>query len=152
MYQVSDYRHYQDLGPVIADRVWHAWWKDAGLQLADVTHHLTEMVDSRPLPTALVAHDESGYLGSAFLIASDLEERTQYTPWIAAVWVDAANRKRGIGRSLVEEAAKTAAALGHRISYIGCHRESEGFYTAFGWKVLERDVGPYGLSILSFES
>jgi GNAT superfamily N-acetyltransferase len=152
MHQVADYRDHQNFGPIIADRIWNAWWKDAGLHLSDITHHLTEMVDDRSLPTALIAHDESGYLGSAFLIDCDLEERQQYKPWVAAVWVEESNRRRGVGKSLVEAAAKTAAALGYRVSYICCHQELEAFYTVFGWSVLERDVGPHKLSVLSFEA
>jgi GNAT superfamily N-acetyltransferase len=149
MQQISDYRDHQNFGPTIADRIWNAWWKDAGLHLSDVTHHLTEMVDDRSLPIAFVAHDEGDYLGSAFLIDCDLEERQQYKPWVAAVWVEEAQRKRGIGRSLVEEATKAAAKLGYSVSYICCHRDLEVFYNAFGWSVLERDVGPHKLSILS---
>lgn len=149
-HQVSDYRNHQGFGPTIALRVWNAWWKGAGLHLSDVTRHLEEMIDSRPLPTALVAHDESGYLGSAFLIACDLEEREQYEPWIAAVWVDEGRRKQGVGRSLVEEAARVAGKLGYRVVYICCHQESEAFYQAFGWTVVERNVGAHDLSVLSF--
>jgi predicted N-acetyltransferase YhbS len=152
MFQVSDYRDHQSFGAVIADRVWNAWWKDAGLAVSDVTDHLAEMVDDHPLPLALVAHDDTGYLGSAFVIDCDLEERQQYRPWIAAVWVEPAQRSRGIGRSLVVEAAKATASLGYRTNYICCHDELEGFYASVGWTVLERSVGPHRLSVLSFGS
>lgn len=152
MYQISDYRNHQVFGPVIADRIWNAWWKDAGLNLSDVTHHLTEMVAGHSLPIALVAHDEGSYLGSTFLIDCDLDERQQYKPWVAAVWVEEGERKRGVGRSLVEAASKTAAELGYPISYICCHQELEPFYTAFGWSVLEHGVGPHKLTVLSFKA
>ena len=152
MRQVADYRDHQNFGPIIADRIWNAWWKDAGLHLADVTHHLTEMVDERALPIALVAHDESGYLGSAFLIECDLEERQQYTPWVAAVWVDEAARIRGVGRELVEKATKVAGDLGYDVTYICCHNELEAFYTGFGWLVIERNIGPNNLSVLVSKS
>ncbi|MDP9813950.1 putative N-acetyltransferase YhbS [Rhizobium tibeticum] len=148
--QVSDYRECQVFGPIIADRIWNAWWKDAGLHLSDVTHHLTEMGDDRPLPSALVAHDDSGYLGSAFLIDCDMEQRKQYKPWIAALWVEETARNRGIGRALVERASKAAVDLGYDVSYICCHNDLEDFYTAFGWKVIERGAGPHNLSVLVF--
>jgi hypothetical protein len=41
---------------------------------SDVKRH---MIDGRSLPMALVAHNDHGYLGSAFLIHSDMEERPQ---------------------------------------------------------------------------
>ena len=92
-FQISDFREHQRYGSTIADSVWNAWWKNAGRALSDVERHLTEMADDRPLPMALVAHDDDGYLGSAFLIHSDMEERPQYSPWVAAVWVEASARK-----------------------------------------------------------
>ncbi|HEY6733997.1 MAG TPA: GNAT family N-acetyltransferase, partial [Roseiarcus sp.] len=113
-FQISDFREHQDYGQIIADRVWNAWWKNAGLPLVDVQRHMTEMADERPLPMAVVAHSDHGYLGSAFLIHSDMEERPQYSPWIAAVWVEASERKRGFGHALIAEGAKIAGALGYR--------------------------------------
>ncbi len=29
MYEISEYKDRQIFGPIIADRVWRAWWKDA---------------------------------------------------------------------------------------------------------------------------
>ena len=124
-FRISDFREHQHYGSTIADRVWNAWWRNAGHPASDVERHLIEMADDRPLPMALVAHNDHGYLGSAFLIHSDMEERPQYSPWVAAVWVEAAERKRGVGRALVAEAAKTARALGYRTTYICCRRELE---------------------------
>ena len=125
-FQISDFREYQHYGSTIADRVWNAWWRNAGRPVSDVERHMAEMADDRPLPMAVVAHGDHGYLGSAFLIHSDLEERPQNSPWVAAVWVEAAERKRGIGRALIAEAASTAASLGYRAAYICCRRELRG--------------------------
>ena len=97
-FQISDFREQQCYGAIIADRVWNAWWRNTGRPVSDVERHMFEMADDRPLPMAVVAHNEHGYLGSAFLIHSDMEERPQYRPWVAAVWVEAAERKRGVGR------------------------------------------------------
>ena len=148
MFQVSDFREHQDCGPIIADKIWQAWWRNAGHSLADVERHLTEIANGRLLPMAVVAHDREGYAGSAFIIHSDLDERPQYGPWIAALWVEAAKRKRGVGRALVAEAAKAARNLGHAEAYVCCARELERFYSDLGWTVIEQAVGKNGLSIL----
>jgi hypothetical protein len=79
-FQISDFREHQHYGPTIADRVWNAWWRNAGHSASDVERHMIEMADERPLPMAFVAHNDRGYLGSAFLIHSDMEERTNYGP------------------------------------------------------------------------
>lgn len=45
MYSISDYRDCQSHGPVIAERVWTAWWQDSGLQVGDVAEHLKDMTN-----------------------------------------------------------------------------------------------------------
>ncbi len=150
-FQISDFREYQHYGSTIADRVWNAWWRNAGRPVSNVERHMAEMADDRPLPTAVVAHGDHGYLGSAFLIHSDMEERPQYSPCVAAVWVEAAERKRGIGCALIAEAASTAASLGYRAAYICCRRKLEGFYVRTGSTIIEQAVGAKSLSVLRFD-
>nr|WP_244564045.1 GNAT family N-acetyltransferase [Ensifer aridi] len=65
------------------------------------------MLDEGALPFGLVAHEGATYLGSALIISCDLAERPQYAQWVAAVWVDADHRRRGIGRALVRRAAES---------------------------------------------
>jgi predicted N-acetyltransferase YhbS len=150
-FRISDFREHQHYGPTIADRVWNAWWRDSGRAVSDVERHMVDMADDRPLPMAVVAHNDHGYLGSAFLIHSDMEERPQYEPWVAAVWVEAAERKRGVGRALIAEAAKTAGSLGYRAAYICCRPELERFYSRIGWKIVEQAAGAKRLSVLKLE-
>ena len=109
------------------------------------------MAHDHPLPMAVVAHDDHGYLGSAFLIHSDMEERPQYSPWVAAVWVEAAERRRGVGRALIAEATKIAGSLGYRVVYICCRQELEGFYSRIGWQVVEQAAGAKRLSVLKLD-
>jgi len=113
---------------------------------------MAEMADDRPLPMAIVAHEGHHYLGSAFLIHSDMDERPQYSPWVAAVWVEAAERKRGVGRALIVQAAKTSDSLGYEAPYICCRPELEGFYSRFGWKIVEQAAGLKRLSVLRLSS
>lgn len=148
-FQISDFREHQHYGPIIADRVWNAWWRNTGRQVSDVERHMIEMADDRPLPMAIVAYNDQGYLGSVFLIHSDMEERPQYSPWVAAVWVEAGARKRGVGRALVAEAVKTAGLLGYRAAFICCRPELESFYLGIGWRIVEQGAGTKRLSVLT---
>ena len=150
-FQISDFREHQHYGSVIVDQVWNAWWRSAGRPVSEVERHMIEMADDRPLPTAVVAHDQYGYVGSAFLIHSDMEERPQYSPWVAAVWVETAERKRSVGRTLVAETAKIAGALGYPAAHICCRPELEGFYSGIGWKTIEQAVGSKRLSVLKLD-
>ena len=85
----------------MADRIWRASWKEIGYPLEYISGRLCENMNPDPLPIALVAHDRAEFLGTASVIASDLEERPQLTPWVAAVWVEPYARSRGFGGALV---------------------------------------------------
>jgi GNAT superfamily N-acetyltransferase len=148
MFRIADFRDCQSYGSIVADRVWNAWWKSAGQPLSAVEFHMTEMANASPLPTALVAYDDEGFVGSAFVIGCDLEERAQYIPWIAAVWVEPTKRKRRVGSALVAEAVKTARLLGYPETYICCVQRLEGFYAAIGFTLIEQNVGAHRLSVL----
>ncbi|HEY1779750.1 MAG TPA: GNAT family N-acetyltransferase [Roseiarcus sp.] len=150
-FQISDFREHARYGPTIADRVWNAWWRHAGHSLSDIERHMSEMADDRPLPMAVVAHSDHAYLGSAFLIHSDMEERLQYSPWMAALWVEASERKRGVGRALVAEAAARAASLGYPVVHLCCRPDLEGFYLKSGWSIIEQAVGAKSLSVLKLD-
>jgi GNAT superfamily N-acetyltransferase len=148
MFRILDFRHCQHYGAIVADRVWNAWWKNAKQPLSAVELHMTEMADDAPLPTALVAQDDEGYVGSAFVIGCDLEERAHYTPWIAAVWVEPLKRRSGAGSALVLEAVKTTRLLGYLEAYVCCLQQLESFYEAIGFTRIERNVGAHSLSVL----
>ena len=149
LYRISDYRDCQSHGPIIAERVWTAWWQDSGLHVGDVAEHLKDMTNPHALPTGFVAHDGDVYVGSAFLIHCDLEERPQYLPWVAALWVEEDRRGAGVARALMQAATKRAAELGHHTTYLCCEQNLETYYINCGWTVLERNVGKHDLTVLN---
>ena len=116
-------------------------WKEIGYPLDYITGRLQENLNAEPLPIALVAHDGAEFLGTASVIASDLEERPQLTPWVAAVWVEPHARSRGVGGALVERAARDCFALGIARAYLCARPALTGFYERLGWIAVERDVG-----------
>jgi GNAT superfamily N-acetyltransferase len=135
-FSISDLRQRPEFFDIVADRIWRAWWKDGGHPLEYITGRLGENLNSRPIPTALVAHD-----------VSDLDERPHYTPWVAAVWVEPQYRSCGIGAALVERAAREGFASGAHRLYL-CAREARTqFYRRLGWIPLEHGVGRLGLTV-----
>ena len=88
-----------------------------------------------------MAHEGDTFLGTASVIASDLEERPLLTPWVAAVWVDEDARKRGVGAALVNRATRDCFALGVRRAYLCARPSMTGFYQGLGWTLIEREVG-----------
>jgi GNAT superfamily N-acetyltransferase len=57
-------------------------------------------------------------LGSAMLVAHDMDTRMQWTPWLAGVVVAPERRGRGIGATLAEHAARETSALGFCTLYL----------------------------------
>jgi hypothetical protein len=93
-FSISDLRQRPEFFDMVAERIWQAWWKDDGYPLGYIAGRLRENIDATPIPFALVAHDGAAFLGTASVIASDLAERPQFTPWLAAVWVEPQARQR----------------------------------------------------------
>ncbi|MDO9414712.1 GNAT family N-acetyltransferase [Pararhizobium sp.] len=132
---------------IVAERGWTAWWTDSGVPLADYRSHLDPMMSGTAIPLALVAHERDTYLGSVLLIENDLEERPQYRPWIAALWVELAMRRQGIAARLIEAARNEAAACGFATCYLCATPDNSPYYLARGFKQIESDVS--GLNVFS---
>lgn len=99
------------------------------------------------IPFALVAHDGDTFLGTASVIKSDLEDLPDYTPWVAAVWVEPEHRQRQIGRTLVARAVDDTFALGTERVYLCAQKVRRNFYLQQGWTPIEEEVGERGVTV-----
>ena len=146
-FEIADLRQCPEFFEIVADRIWRAWWQPRGYRLDHLRDRLRENMEPAPIPLALIAHQDGQFLGTASVIASDLAERPQYTPWVAAVWVEPVARRRGIAAALVDHAAHCCFALGLDRAYLCARPERAGFYQRLGWTMLERDVGAGALNV-----
>lgn len=146
-FTISDLRERPEFFDAVADRIWRAWWEPNGHPLSLITGRLTENLAGAGIPIALVAHRGDEFLGTASLIDSDLNERPQFTPWVAAVWTEPDARGQGIGRALVSRARDEAFALGHDRVYLCASPAMRSYYLELGWTVLEEDVGARPLTV-----
>jgi GNAT superfamily N-acetyltransferase len=137
---------------LVADRVWRAFWKDQGHPLELLTGLVRESLGAGPIPTSFIAHDGDTFLGTVAVIACDEESRPQYTPWIAALWVEPEYRQRGIGAALVERASGFAFSIDVKRVYLLTRERRRAFYEKLGWLVLEADVPEAGLNVLFREA
>jgi GNAT superfamily N-acetyltransferase len=146
---ISDLRRRPDFFDTVADRIWQAWWRSHGHPREYIRTRLCENINAEPIPLALVAHAGGEFLGTASVIACDLDERPQLSPWVAAVWVEPHARRHGIGGMLVNQAVAACSALGIERAYLCARLERAGFYERLGWTRIEGNVGPFHLDIFS---
>jgi N-acetylglutamate synthase-like GNAT family acetyltransferase len=146
-FTISDLRQRPELFDTVADRIWQAWWKADGTPPGYISGRLRENMEATPIPFALVAHDGDEFLGTASVIASDLAERPQFSPWVAAVWVEPQARRRGVGGALVNRAVQDCFALGFARAYLCARPHRSDFYQGLGWIPIERNVGQHQLSV-----
>ena len=66
----------------------------------------------REIPITFVALAGQQCLGSASLVACDMDIRPTLTPWLSGVFVAPEHRRRGVGAALVERVVQEARALG----------------------------------------
>ena len=151
-FTISDLRRCPEFFDTVAKRIWQAWWEASGTPLDYISGRLRENMDAAPIPFALVAHDGGTFLGTSSVIASDLAERPQLTPWVAAVWVEEKARGHGIGAALVERATQDCFALAFDRAYLCARPRMFGFYQRLGWSLLERQVGRQGLDVFFREA
>jgi len=105
------------------------------------------LANTEGVPFALVAEHDGAVCGTALVIANDLPERPDLTPWLAALWVDETMRRRGVAASLLEEGCLRSAALGIDRLYLCSRAALQGFYTRLGWTMVEENVGPHALTV-----
>ena len=91
----------------------------------------------REIPTTFVALAGHHCLGSASLVACDLDIRPALTPWLSGVFVAPEHRRRGVGAALVERVVQEAQALGKQRLYLYMPG-SGALYLRLGWCVAER--------------
>ena len=101
-----------DLVPTVAQWLWHEWWRDDGGTLEATHNAVAASVSLSGPPQAFVLLDGGDAIGTASLVARDLDERPNLTPWPAGAFVVPEARGRGHVIHLiraVETACQTAS-------------------------------------------
>ncbi len=137
-FTISDLRRRPEFFDTVADRIWQGCWKAYGHPRDYISGRLRENLNATSIPFALVAHDGEAFLGTASVISSDLAERPQFTPWVAAVWVDPQARARGVGAALVDRATQDCFAHGVARVFLCARPPRMPYYERLGWTSIER--------------
>ena len=103
-----------DLVPMVAQWLWDEWHLDAGDSFESIRDAVAASVSPSGPPQTFVLLVDDQPVGTASLVAHDLEERPNLTPWLAGVFVIPEVRGRGHAIRLVHsvEAACRSAGIG----------------------------------------
>jgi hypothetical protein len=145
LFTVSDLRQRPEFFDIVADRVWRAPWKGIGYPFDYITGRLDENLNAEPIPIALVGHDRAEFLGTASVIASDLEERRnsrrgwrRYGP--------SRTPARAVSPGRWSDGPRTTASRWGFRAPICARGWLTSFYLRLGWVPIERDVGEHRLT------
>ena len=132
----------------VAGRIWKAFWQHKGTPLARIRDGLDAILKTEgDVPFALVAEIDGRLCGNALVIDNDEPAKPDLAPWLAALWVDEDERSQGIAGALLDEAARRCATLGVPRLYLNSRPALQDFYTARGWRILERGGGAHGVTV-----
>lgn len=119
---------------------WHqeAWGHLTGRSIEERIGEFEEQLDSRRVPLTVVARANGDPVGSASLLAEDMDTHPDLTPWLASVFVLPTHRRQGIGERLCRRIVTEAARLGFEKLYLFTE-DREDFYRNMGWETLAHE-------------
>jgi predicted N-acetyltransferase YhbS len=148
--KICDLRDEAQYSDLVRDRIWHAWWEPDGSSISDLEQGLAEVAAAEHFPSfTLIATEEEHLLGTVTGIQSDIEARPELGPCIAALWVEEAERRRGIGTKLIDAACARFSASGFSLVYLAAKPSLRNFYSHLGWHLLESHIGADDLDVFS---
>jgi GNAT superfamily N-acetyltransferase len=124
--------------PTLARWHYEEWgYFHPGSSVNDFATRLQSHLGRKRIPTTFVALSKGIPIGSASLVAHDMDTRMDLSPWLASVFVTPVFRSRGIGSALVHRVIKEAEQLYMNTLYLFTP-DREGFYVRLGWHTIER--------------
>ncbi len=124
------------------------WGKSMGYSLAETEAECRRIADS-PLEALLVARRSDTLVGTASVVACDLEGFERFTPWLSSLYVRPSSRGTGIGSALEQAACRWSKARGHQQFYLYCRSgRLSDYYADLGWtpqQALELSAGSFSL-------
>ena len=136
--QIGYLADHQEFIPTLAHwhhREWAYLWP--GDSVEGRMERLRGRCGHREIPTVVIAFTDDALVGSAMLIAHDMDTRMELSPWLAGVFVAPDRRGCGVGAALVRRVVDDATTLGVNRFYLYTPSK-ERFYSRLGWLLVER--------------
>ena len=141
MVRIDDIRLCPAFADTVVEKIWRTWWQPKGAPRSMIEKLVAlNLASETAQPFCLVAHEDGVFAGTASLIDSDVATRPEWTPWVAAVWVEPQCREQGVATELLATVTARAFELGESTLYLYCTDPMIGFYARRGWDELEAGV------------
>ena len=107
-----------------------------GESLEGKAEYLRDNCGRNGVPTFVIAIEGTRLIGSASLIAQDMDDRPDLTPWLADVFVKPEYRGQGVATSLIQRIEAEAKYAGIRKLYLYTP-DAADLYRRLGWNTVE---------------
>ncbi len=126
--------------PTVANWVYTEWGHhNPAWTVQDYEAAFQKLLNRDTFPLTMIALWDGLPAGTASIFVQDMDIHPELSPWLAAVYVPADHRNKGIGSKLVGAIEKIAGSL--RISRLYLWTpDKEHFYSQLGWAVIERPL------------
>jgi predicted N-acetyltransferase YhbS len=137
--EITYLKEYSEWIPTIAQWFHEEWGEfHPELDLNGIVKRLQERTNTDRIPLALVAVERGEVVGTISLKKHDMDTRTQYSPWLASLYVRNDYRNRGLGIRLIDAGLGHAGSLGIKHLYLYTRiRKHVEFYLLHGWILVE---------------
>jgi N-acetylglutamate synthase-like GNAT family acetyltransferase len=108
-------------------------------------------LDNTLIPSTYVGEKGGKLVGSAAIVAQDMDTHPELSPWLASVFVDPVQRNQGFGAMLVNHITEKAKADNIKTLYLFTP-DKESFYTKLGWSALAKEkYRGYSVTIMAIK-
>ena len=107
-----------------------------GYSLEQTIEYISAASRGNPIPQTFVLLADGKPVGTSSLVADDLKERPDLTPWLASVYVVPEERRKGYVIPLIQVIERSAVVAA--VSTLWLHTEhAKRIYAKSGWQEVE---------------
>ena len=134
MIEIVDLKDNADHLPTLAKWHQHEWSRlNPGETVQQRINRMQEYLNDSFIPSTFIAKDIS-ILGSAAIVACDMDSRQDLWPWLASVFVAPEHRNNGIGSKLILHVMSRAKIEGIKTLYLFTS-DKQDYYRKLGWSI-----------------
>ena len=108
-----------DLAPIITEWIWQEWSRHDGYTFEQTLEYIEASSARQDIPQTFVLLVDGEPVGTSSLVAADMKERPDLTPWMASVFVIPAARRQGHVIPLIQAVEAAAVAAGGTVQSLG---------------------------------